>query len=70
MAVARICLILIGDRKNRRDAATVSSRVLAISDFVGRKLFDNAVRSSEAADAVDVSTRKMRRKDISTSSRL
>lgn len=61
--------MLTWSRKNRRDGATVSTRVLAMSDVIGQRLFDSAV-SSNAAGAVDVSARKMRRKDISTSSRL
>ncbi|KAF7712207.1 Glycerol-3-phosphate acyltransferase [Penicillium ucsense] len=52
--------------KNRRDGATVSSRVLTMSDFVGRQLFSNAAVSTPA----DVSSRQMRRKAIGTDSKL
>lgn len=34
--------------KNRRDGATVSTRVLKLTDELGRKLFDEAVRLEEA----------------------
>ena len=56
----------IATRKNRRDGATVSSRVLAMSDVVGRQLFYNAA----APPPGDVSSKKMRRKAISTDSKL
>lgn len=46
--------------KNRRDGATVSSRVLTMSDLVGRKLFQNAAAPVPA----DVSSRQMRRNAI------
>ncbi|CAI7652560.1 unnamed protein product [Penicillium glandicola] len=52
--------------KNRRDGATVSSRVLAMSDLVGRKLFQNAAAPAPA----DVSSRQMRRHAIGTEAKL
>ncbi|CAI7641085.1 unnamed protein product [Penicillium pancosmium] len=52
--------------KNRRDGATVSSRVLTMSDIVGRQLFYNAAAPAPA----DVSSRQMRRKAITTDSKL
>lgn len=52
--------------KNRRDGATVSSRVLTMSDIVGRELFFNAAAPAPA----DVSSRQMRRKAIGTESKL
>ncbi|KAJ5952366.1 uncharacterized protein N7479_010779 [Penicillium vulpinum] len=52
--------------KNRRDGATVSSRVLAMSDLVGRKLFQNAA----APPPADVSSRQMRRSAIGTEAKL
>ena len=52
--------------KNRRDGATVSSRVLTMSDIVGRKLFQNAAAPVPA----DVSSRKMRRNAIGTEAKL
>lgn len=52
--------------KNRRDGATVSSRVLTMSDVVGRQLFFNAAAPAPA----DVSSRQMRRKAIGTESKL
>ncbi|KAB8069262.1 acyltransferase [Aspergillus leporis] len=55
--------------KNRRDGATVSSRVLAMTDLVGRKLFEGAA-SPDLEDSVDVSSRQLRRKDITPSSKL
>lgn len=48
--------------KNRRDGATVSSRVLTMTDTVGRALFESATRS-DTAD-MDVTTRKQRRTAI------
>lgn len=33
--------------KNRRDGATVSTRVVALTDLLGRRLFDEAVRGDE-----------------------
>lgn len=60
-------------RKNRRDAATVSSRVLAMSDEVGRRLFDNAVASkpkSTVSGEIGVSSRIRRRKDIELNPKL
>ncbi|KAL1987101.1 hypothetical protein VTN96DRAFT_4975 [Rasamsonia emersonii] len=55
--------------KNRRDGATVSSRVLAMTDAVGRELFRNAAASSDAAD-LNVSSRKQRRTSIETRANL
>ncbi|KAJ6139462.1 hypothetical protein N7471_005948 [Penicillium samsonianum] len=52
--------------KNRRDGATVSSRVLGMSDLVGRKLFQNAAAPVPA----DVSSRQMRRNAIGTEAKL
>lgn len=52
--------------KNRRDGATVSSRVLTMSDLVGRKLFQNAAAPVPA----DVSSRQMRRNAIGTEAKL
>lgn len=62
-------VILILSRKNRRDGATVSSRVLIMTDLVGRKLFEGAA-SPDLEDSVDVSARQQRRKDITPSSKL
>ncbi|PKY03720.1 putative acyltransferase [Aspergillus campestris IBT 28561] len=55
--------------KNRRDGATVSSRVLIMSDLTGRKMFANTKRPEQAGD-VDVSTRSMRRNEIEPSAKL
>ncbi|KAJ5946840.1 hypothetical protein N7454_003679 [Penicillium verhagenii] len=52
--------------KNRRDGATVSSRVLTMSDIVGRQLFQNAA----APAPTDISSKQMRRKAIATDSKL
>ncbi|KGO57470.1 Glycerol-3-phosphate O-acyltransferase [Penicillium expansum] len=52
--------------KNRRDGATVSSRVLTMSDLVGRKLFQNAAAPVPA----DVSSRQMRRNAIGAEAKL
>jgi hypothetical protein len=37
--------------KNRRDGATVRTRVLAFTDIVGRKLFEDAVKTAEKGGA-------------------
>ncbi|KAJ6005756.1 hypothetical protein N7451_003700 [Penicillium sp. IBT 35674x] len=52
--------------KNRRDGATVSSRVLTMSDIVGRQLFQKAA----APAPTDISSKQMRRKAIGTDSKL
>ncbi|KAJ5656500.1 hypothetical protein N7507_008450 [Penicillium longicatenatum] len=52
--------------KNRRDGATVSSRVLKMSDLVGRQLFQNAA----APAPTDISSKQMRRKAIGADSKL
>ncbi|KAJ5120540.1 uncharacterized protein N7515_009928 [Penicillium bovifimosum] len=52
--------------KNRRDGATVSSRVLTMSDAVGRKLFQSAA----APVPDDVSSPQMRRNVIGTEAKL
>ncbi|EER24224.1 glycerol-3-phosphate acyltransferase, putative [Coccidioides posadasii C735 delta SOWgp] len=58
--------------KNRRDGATVSSRVLTMSDAVGQVLFRKAELPSSGTpeDDVKLSTTKMRRKAIETPSKL
>lgn len=56
-------------RKNRQDGVTVSSRVMAMSELAGRQLFESASSPNPSEDA-DVSTRQMRRKDITTGSKL
>ncbi|KAE8146530.1 acyltransferase [Aspergillus avenaceus] len=55
--------------KNRRDGATVSSRVLTMTDLVGQTLFASAP-NPDLEDSVDVSARQQRRQDISTRSKL
>lgn len=52
--------------KNRRDGATVSSRVLTMSDVVGRQLFYNAATPAPAG----VSSKQKRRQAIATDSKL
>ena len=54
--------------KNRRDGATVSTRVLALADKVGRELYASAAMSLAADDGS--SPRKRRRKEIRTRARL
>ena len=48
--------------KNRRDGATVSTRVLALADKVGRALFENAASGSAGGEVV----KRRRRKEIRT----
>ncbi|KAJ5298358.1 uncharacterized protein N7443_006478 [Penicillium atrosanguineum] len=52
--------------KNRRDGATVSSRVLTMSDNVGRELFYSAAAPAPA----DVVSKQRRRQAIATDSKL
>ncbi|CRG84380.1 hypothetical protein PISL3812_01672 [Talaromyces islandicus] len=54
--------------KNRRDGATVSSRVLTITDTVGRNLFQSAASSS--AENLNVSSRQQRRTAIAEKAHL
>lgn len=56
--------------KNRRDGATVSTRVLVLADKVGRQLFENAATKGDAAMDVTTSPKKRRRKDMQTKARL
>ncbi|KAL4889417.1 acyltransferase-domain-containing protein [Aspergillus ambiguus] len=55
--------------KNRRDGATVSSRVLTMSDKVGRTLFESAAIPESTAD-MDISSQKLRRTDITATPKL
>ncbi len=56
--------------KNRLDGATVSIRVLALADKVGRQLFENAAASGTSAPAEQTLPRKRRRPEIQTKARL
>ncbi|EEH40272.2 hypothetical protein PAAG_02327 [Paracoccidioides lutzii Pb01] len=58
--------------KNRRDGATVSSRVLTMTDAVGRGVFEVAAATESAAlsEELDVSTRHPRRTALGASSKL
>lgn len=40
--------------KNRRDGATVSTRVMALADSVGARLFDEAIRTAARKDGAPV----------------
>ena len=55
--------------KNRRDGATVSTRVLVLADKVGRQLFEDAVISGDTVQ-IETTPRKKRRKEIQTKARL
>ena len=55
--------------KNRRDGATVSTRVLVLADKVGRQLLESAAASGDAA-AIETTPKKRRRKEIETKARL
>ncbi|PYH42839.1 lysophospholipid acyltransferase family protein [Aspergillus saccharolyticus JOP 1030-1] len=55
--------------KNRRDGATVSSRVMRMSDLVGRKLFEDATGPTPAEE-VDFSVQQVRRKAIAPAAKL
>ena len=58
--------------KNRRDGATVSTRVLALADQVGRALFESAAGAGSDSDAVavageeDVVKKRRRKREIRT----
>ena len=54
--------------KNRRDGATVSTRVLALSDTLGRKLFNEA--TTETGEDVTVSPKRLKTKPIDTRAQL
>ena len=56
--------------KNRRDGATVSTRVLVLADKVGQKLFESAQGPDDAAVDALRSPKKRRRKDMQTKARL
>lgn len=51
-------------RKNRRDGATVSFRVLHMADTVGRELFKNAASAASDPAQLSVSSRSQRRSQI------
>jgi hypothetical protein len=53
--------------KNRRDGATVSTRVITLSDRLGLELFKEATMG---VDGVEVSTRRPRGKEIDTKAKL
>ena len=55
--------------KNRRDGATVSTRVLVLADKVGRQLFDSAAAPIDIA-LEGQSPKKRRRKEIQTGPKL
>lgn len=55
--------------KNRRDGATVSTRVLALVDKMGQELYANVAATSGRAEEAS-SSKKRRRKEISTKARL
>lgn len=56
--------------KNRRDGATVSTRVLVLADKVGRQLFESAAAKSDPAMDAMESPKKRRRNDVQTKARL
>lgn len=55
--------------KNRRDGATVSTRVLALANKVGRELFASAAIAN-APTVLEDPHKKMRRKSIDSRARL
>ena len=56
--------------KNRRDGATVSTRVLVLADKIGRQLFESAAAQSDAATEAMKNSTKRRRKDVQVKARL
>ena len=61
---------MIINRKNRRDGATVSTRVLALADKVGRDLFASATIQENQIEESTTSSKKRRRKEIQTRAKL
>ena len=55
--------------KNRRDGATVSTRVLALADKIGKELFLNAAAGNAGIPGAE-GPRKRRRKEILAKARL
>jgi len=56
--------------KNRRDGATVSTRVLILADKIGQQLFDSAAARTDASPSDLATPKKRRRKEIQTKSML
>ena len=56
--------------KNRRDGATVSTRVLVLADKVGRQLFESAAAPGDAAVDAMRSPKKWGQKEMPTKARL
>lgn len=59
-------------RKNRRDGETISSRVLELSEAMGRTLFQAAhpVKPASTDGEVELSSQIQRRRAIDTASKL
>jgi hypothetical protein len=56
--------------KNRRDGATVSTRVLRLADVTGQKLFADTASSAQVSDEIEPTKKKGRAKTMQTISRL
>ena len=56
--------------KNRRDGATVSTRVLVLADKIGRQLFESATAKGDTGMDASSSATKRRRRDVQTKARL
>lgn len=56
--------------KNRRDGATVSTRVLVLADKVGRGLFENAASSGKTGPSENIVPKRRRHKEIGTKAKL
>ena len=56
--------------KNRRDGATVSTRVLVLADKVGRQLFESAAGPGDAAVDLMRSPKKWGQKETQTNAKL
>ena len=56
--------------KNRRDGATVSTRVLVLADKIGRQLFESATVKGDAATDASSNPTKRTGRDLQTKARL
>ena len=56
--------------KNRRDGATVSTRVLVLADKIGRQLFESATVKGDAAMDASSNPTKRTGRDVQTKARL
>lgn len=61
--------LTVSSRKNRRDGATVATRVLSLAEKLGREMFADATRPS-VREGADVPPKKRRRSSLQAKPRL